>query len=106
MSENSKFSLGGVAVALSAICLPFVTPALRKFCLPYVPATDTQVANVLRALSGGGGGGGGRFSERTLLDIGSGDGRIVTEAAKAGYAAAHGVELNPWLVLYSRGAIQ
>ena len=103
MSENSKFSLGGVAVALSAICLPFVTPALRKFCLPYVPATDTQVANVLRAL---GGGGGGRFSERTLLDIGSGDGRIVTEAAKAGYAAAHGVELNPWLVLYSRVAIQ
>ena len=88
---------GGVAVALSAICLPFVTPALRKVCLPFVPATDTQVANVFRALgeppvpSG----------RRKLVDIGSGDGRIVLEAAKAGFRA-HGVELNPWLVLYSK----
>jgi len=31
---------GGSAIALSLICLPFVTPALRKVCLPYVPATS------------------------------------------------------------------
>ena len=94
---NLEVVSGGVAVALSAICLPFVTPALRKVCLPYVPATDTQVTNVLRAL--------GKSSvssvRRQLVDIGSGDGRIVMEAAKAGYKA-HGVELNPWLVLYSK----
>jgi len=38
---------------------------------------------------------------RSLVDVGSGDGRIVLEAARRGYKA-HGVELNPWLVLYSK----
>ena len=61
---------GGVAVAISAVCLPFVTPALRKVCLPYVPATDTQVANVLRALGGGGSGGVSAERRRRLVDIG------------------------------------
>lgn len=37
----------------------------------------------------------------TLVDLGSGDGRIVIEAAKKGYSAV-GYELNYWLVLYSR----
>ena len=36
-----------------------------------------------------------------LVDIGSGDGRIVHLAAQNGYKA-HGIELNPWLVLYSK----
>ena len=61
---------GGVAVAISAVCLPFVTPALRKVCLPYVPATDTQVANVLRALGGGGSGAVSAERRRRLVDIG------------------------------------
>ena len=56
-----------MAVAISAVCLPFVTPALRKVCLPYVPATDAQVANVLRAL---GGGGVSAERRRRLVDIG------------------------------------
>jgi len=84
--------LGGSAVAVSALCFPFVTPALRRFCLPFVPATDVQVANVFKALHGRSG---------SLIDIGSGDGRIVLAAAQAGYKAV-GVELNPWLVFYSR----
>ena len=37
----------------------------------------------------------------TLLDIGSGDGRLVVDAAKMGFRAT-GVELNRWLVYYSR----
>jgi hypothetical protein len=53
---------------LSAICVPFVTPALRRICLPYVPATLDQVQNVLKGLEGRSG---------TLVDLGSGDGRIV-----------------------------
>nr|ACO15041.1 C16orf24 homolog [Caligus clemensi] len=85
---------GGAAIALSGICLPFVTPALRRICLPYVPATDTQISNVVRALQG-------RPKGTKLVDIGSGDGRIVFECAKLGYHAT-GVELNPWLVLYSK----
>ena len=37
----------------------------------------------------------------TLVDIGSGDGRLVVEAARMGFRAT-GVELNRWLVYYSR----
>ncbi|ROT82441.1 hypothetical protein C7M84_024400 [Penaeus vannamei] len=84
---------GGAAIGLSIIAAPFVAPALRKVCLPYVPATTQQVNNVLRALKGRTG---------TLVDLGSGDGRIVVAAAKAAKLSGVGVELNPWLVWYSR----
>ncbi|CAL4215114.1 unnamed protein product, partial [Meganyctiphanes norvegica] len=84
---------GGAAVVLSVIAAPFVAPALRKICLPYVPATDIQVGNVLRALTGRSG---------YLVDLGSGDGRIVIAAAKNMGLHGVGVELNPWLVWYSR----
>ena len=36
-----------------------------------------------------------------LLDIGSGDGRIVMATASAGFRST-GIEINPWLVLYSK----
>jgi hypothetical protein len=49
--------------------VPFVAPGLRKICLPFLPANPAQVQNVLKALRGRRG---------TLLDIGSGDGRIVS----------------------------
>lgn len=84
--------LGGSLVALYAVTAPFVAPALRKICLPFVPATTAQVENVLRVL---------RARSGTLVDIGSGDGRIVIAAAKHGFLAS-GFELNPWLVWYSR----
>lgn len=68
--------LGGAALALSVICLPFVSPALRRVCLPYVPATNSQVENVLKALRGRSG----RF-----VDLGSGDGRIVRLSSYRNY---------------------
>jgi len=83
---------GGIGLAITAVCIPFVSPAFRKICLPYVPATTNQVKNILQALEGRSG---------TLIDIGSGDGRVVVAAAKAGFLA-DGVELNPWLVYYSK----
>ena len=75
-----------------AVTTPFLLPAVRKICLPYVPATLNQVKNVLCLIQDKGG---------RLIDLGSGDGRIVIEAAKSGLRC-DGVELNPWLVLYSR----
>lgn len=83
---------GGLAIGLSVICVPFVSPALRKFCLPYIPATKQQMYNIFKALEG---------QKGTLLDIGSGDGRIVLEAARHNFQS-YGVELNYWLVVYSR----
>lgn len=67
-----------VAVGISVICFPFVSPALRKFTLPYIPATDNQLKNILKVLPKNP-----KQSVR-VLDIGSGDGRIVIEAAKRG----------------------
>ncbi|XP_043287456.1 ATP synthase subunit C lysine N-methyltransferase isoform X2 [Venturia canescens] len=95
---SSKFGLfligvtGGVGAALSIVCIPFVSPALRRICLPYVPATTQQIENVLVALQGRTG---------SLVDLGSGDGRLVLAAARKGFLAT-GVELNAWLVLYSK----
>lgn len=86
------YTTGGLALGVSIVCIPFVSPALRKVCLPYVPATTEQLSGVAKALANRSG---------KLLDVGSGDGRIVFTAAKLGFKA-HGVELNPWLVYYSR----
>ncbi|XP_058536077.1 ATP synthase subunit C lysine N-methyltransferase isoform X1 [Ochotona princeps] len=84
--------VGGTLVTLYAVVTPFVTPALRKICLPFVPATPKQVENVLKML---------QCRSGSVVDIGSGDGRIVVAAAKAGFRA-FGYELNPWLVWYAR----
>ncbi|XP_050793515.1 ATP synthase subunit C lysine N-methyltransferase isoform X1 [Gopherus flavomarginatus] len=84
--------VGGTLVVLYAVATPFLTPALRKICLPFVPATSAQIENVLKML---------QYRSGSLVDIGSGDGRIVIAAAKEGFKAV-GYELNPWLVWYSR----
>lgn len=86
------YATGGLALGVSIVCIPFVSPGFRKICLPYVPATSDQLLGVTKALRGRTG---------KLLDVGSGDGRIVFTAAKLGFTA-HGVELNPVLVYYSR----
>ncbi|KAF8358852.1 hypothetical protein PRIPAC_93847, partial [Pristionchus pacificus] len=89
---------GGIGLAVSLAAIPFLTPALRKVCIPYVPATPNQLANVVRAL--------GRTGLTTkelgpLIDLGSGDGRVVMECAKQGIASS-GVELNSILVAFSK----
>ena len=63
-----------------ALTAPFLLPALRKICLPFVPATSAQVKNVFTALSGRSG---------SLIDIGSGDGRIVSNTAAEHTAYSH-----------------
>jgi len=98
VSSPNKLGLTIAGVSVGAVLLlygavgPFITPALRRYCLPYVPATLKQVQNVMKCLQGRSG---------RLVDIGSGDGRIVLEAAKHGFTAV-GVEINIWLVLYSK----
>ncbi|XP_016042532.1 ATP synthase subunit C lysine N-methyltransferase isoform X2 [Erinaceus europaeus] len=84
--------LGAALAGLHAVAVPFLAPALRRVCLPFVPATPRQLDNVLRLLPKRPG---------PLVDIGSGDGRVVIAAAKAGFPAV-GYELNPWLVWFSR----
>ncbi|KAI9580382.1 ATP synthase subunit C lysine N-methyltransferase [Glossina fuscipes] len=100
MSNGAKVLIaatGGIGLGISIVCFAFVAPAFRRICLPYVPATAEQIKNVLHFLP--------RNENRVrLLDIGSGDGRIVIATAQQGIKCSHGVELNPWLVWYSRFA--
>lgn len=59
---------------------------------PYVPSNRRKVEKLLRELD---------VQDKTFVDIGSGDGCIVRTAAKLG-AQATGVEINPYLSIYSK----
>lgn len=61
---------GGLSFIAVAATIPFLIPAIRKIVLPFVPATNTQIANLKKALTG---------KKGTLIDLGSGDGRIVSD---------------------------
>ena len=63
-------AVGGVGVGIMVLVLSFVTPAFRKFALPYVPATTVQLDSVLGYMRGRTG---------RVVDLGSGDGRVVSE---------------------------
>lgn len=52
------------------ISIPFISPAFRRICLPYIPATPKQIENVILALGNPSG---------KVVDLGSGDGRIVND---------------------------
>lgn len=82
---------GLVAVLVSFLCLPNATAELPV--APYVstPAADVQQMLDMAAVAPG----------DYLIDLGSGDGRIVIAAARRG-VRAHGVELDPALVELSR----
>ena len=99
--SSSKFgaiALGIIATSSVGICLAtasFIVPAFRKVCLPFVPATTSQVKNVVTAIHKP------NRHGMSVVDIGSGDGRIVTELASHGFHAT-GYELNVWLLAYSK----
>uniref|UniRef100_A0AC35TQ03 Protein FAM173B n=1 Tax=Rhabditophanes sp. KR3021 TaxID=114890 RepID=A0AC35TQ03_9BILA len=86
--------VGGGATLLTAVSVPFVAPAFRKVCIPYVPATTQQLENIRKALSQ-------VKSVGSVIDLGSGDGRVTIHCAKQGYVSS-GVELNRILVWYSK----
>ena len=60
--------IGGASFGLVALTIPFLLPALRKYCLPYVPASPLQTEKVLHHIKGRPG---------KMVDLGSGDGRVV-----------------------------
>lgn len=112
---NVRVALGVVAAMAGILAgiSPFLTPALRKHVLPYVPATDGQLADVIalcrRALASTGSGHD-RSTPLRMIDLGSGDGRVVRALWRAfgkdgtfcDKVSVTGVEMNWWLVLFSR----
>lgn len=63
----------------------------------YVPSSYAKVEKMIKLA--------GPKTGEVAVDLGSGDGRIVIALAKAG-AIAHGYEINPFLVWWSRYKIQ
>jgi len=117
--------LGVGVVGIVSLLFPFISPALRgRKALPYVPATDTQIRMILEQIVKPGEGPppltliwkdsgpgahpfnwGCLFSDgkkpNLYVDLGSGDGRVVLAMARQGIRSV-GIELNAWLVLYSK----
>ncbi len=69
------------------LCLAFVTGG------PFVPSTKHSVEAMIRLAK--------IHPGQTVIDVGSGDGRVLLEAAKQG-ANSVGIEINPYLVYYTR----
>lgn len=69
------------------LCLAFVTGG------PFVPSSNTSVSAMIKLANIRAG--------QTVYDVGSGDGRVLLAAARLG-AKAMGIEINPYLVWYTR----
>lgn len=82
-------------LALIYVILVFLLPPFMG--APYVPSSSAVVQKMLQFAQA-------QPGER-MVDLGSGDGRIVMAFAKMGIEA-HGYEINPTLVLISRLAIR
>lgn len=63
------------------------------FGAPFVPVPKKMVAEIIRMANLKGG--------EFLMDLGSGDGRIILASAKKGVDCC-GIEINPWLYLFSK----
>uniref|UniRef100_A0A8C6U6Q8 Adenine nucleotide translocase lysine methyltransferase n=1 Tax=Neogobius melanostomus TaxID=47308 RepID=A0A8C6U6Q8_9GOBI len=87
----------GTGLAVYAMWVGILQPGFRRIPLklqvPYIPASQSQVRNVMTLLKG---------RKGNIVDLGSGDGRIVLEAHRRGFTPAVGYELNPWLIYLSR----
>ncbi|MBI2483799.1 methyltransferase domain-containing protein [Candidatus Uhrbacteria bacterium] len=84
------------AVILGIVVLYFAVFVFLPGRLPFIPSGKKSVDAILEAA--------GNLQGKLVLDLGSGDGRIVIACARAG-AQATGYEINPLLVWYSQRRI-
>lgn len=82
-------------MAMVYVILVFLLPPVLG--APFVPSSNAVVEKMLQFAQA--------KSEERMVDLGSGDGRIVMAFAKMGIEA-HGYEINPTLVFLSRLAIR
>jgi cyclopropane fatty-acyl-phospholipid synthase-like methyltransferase len=88
-------------MALSALAFLSVIFAIILYALvfgaPFAPLADNRIKTMMRNLK--------LKKGQKLVDLGSGDGRVVIAFAKTG-VEAHGYEINPVLVALSRYKIR
>ena len=84
-----ELTLGIVFITISISLLLFIPLIIGA---PFEPSRDDRIKTILKLAS--------PRKKDKIVDLGSGDGRIVIAFAEKGYES-HGYEINPWLVLYS-----
>ncbi|XP_058492974.1 adenine nucleotide translocase lysine N-methyltransferase [Solea solea] len=95
---NPVFSActGALFTGLYGVWSLFAVPGFRKIPwslkVPYLPSSKSQTLNTMKLLEGRTG---------RLVDLGSGDGRLVFAASSAGFQCT-GFEINSLLVAYAR----
>jgi protein-L-isoaspartate O-methyltransferase len=88
------------AVIFAVLGAIFLLLAWLQKALPYIPTKMRIVKDIVSLTSSDA-----DKNKKKAVDLGSGDGRIVIELARAGYQA-HGYEINPFLVVRSRRKIK
>ncbi|OGZ58104.1 MAG: hypothetical protein A3B96_02510 [Candidatus Spechtbacteria bacterium RIFCSPHIGHO2_02_FULL_43_15b] len=83
------------AVAVVYVVMFLILPMARGAV--YVPSKQERVRTMIKLLD--------LKKGDKAIDVGSGDGRVVIEMARSG-ADAYGIEINPFLVLWSRYRIK
>ncbi|XP_071988966.1 adenine nucleotide translocase lysine N-methyltransferase-like [Engystomops pustulosus] len=95
-SSRAPWAVAGMTASVYALWSLFVLPGFRKvpwkLKVPYLPSGKTQTANVVKLLQG---------RKGRLVDLGSGDGRLVFAAASLGFRST-GYELNPILLNWAK----
>lgn len=93
---NLSWIVSGAVASAYGLWAMLVLPGFRKvpfkFKVPYLPSGRVQCENGMKLLKGRRG---------RLVDLGSGDGRLVLAAASMGFHCT-GYELNPILLLYAK----
>jgi len=92
-NNKGKMMLFSFAFLLSIILIPQIKAAAQDLDVPYVPTPDIVVEKMLNMGNVGPG--------DYVIDLGSGDGRIVIAAAKKG-AVGHGVDIDPERIMEAR----
>lgn len=46
----ATLGISALAIGGSIAAIPFLTPAMRKHALPYIPATPKQISNVFKSI--------------------------------------------------------
>ena len=83
--------LAAIFLICFSISIMFFVPLI--FGAPYEPSRKKRIQQIIKLASP-------KRGEK-MIDLGSGDGRIVAEFAKLGIES-YGYEINPWLVFYSK----
>ncbi|XP_077141826.1 ATP synthase subunit C lysine N-methyltransferase-like isoform X3 [Ranitomeya variabilis] len=95
-NSRAPWVITGVTASVYALWTMFVFPGFRKvpfkLKVPYLPSGKNQTANVVKLLQG---------RKGRLVDLGSGDGRLVFATASMGFHST-GYELNPILLNWAK----